>query len=106
MYAAHKYLIPFKSYRPRNTSIISLMLKTYNGKYMGDVLASTTRNVGATWIQFVPFVGPIKPYSGHQIIACRSTANGLIAKRMRPYCKLETEQMRCIIVRQSLWIFF
>ena len=55
-YAARKYLNPFKSYRQRNTSIISLMLKTYNGKYMGDVLASKTRNVCATRMQFGPLV--------------------------------------------------
>ena len=66
MYAERNYLNPFKSYKPRNTTIISLMLKTYNGKYMGDVLASTTRNVCATQMQFVPSVGPIRPYSGSQ----------------------------------------
>src|SRR5215472_6094143 len=43
--------------------------------------------------------------NGATAIACKSTRNGFTSKRMRPYCKLETEQERCIIVRQFLCIF-
>src|SRR5215469_2693230 len=49
---------------------------------------------------------PTGPIQGAKVIASRFTTNGFICKRMRLYYKLETEQMRCIIVRQSLWIFF
>src|SRR5215472_12747768 len=78
LYAVRKYLNPFKSHRPRNTSIITsippityvplypIMLKTYNGKYMRDVLASTTRKYWATRMQYGPIVCPIRPYSGSQ----------------------------------------
>src|SRR5215469_3341740 len=48
---------------------------------------------------------PSGPIQGAKVIACRSTTNGFMGKRMKPYCKLETEQVRCILVRQSLWMF-
>ena len=46
------------------------------------------------------------PIQGDKVIACRSTTNGFICKRMRLYRKLETVYMRCIIIRRSLWILF
>src|SRR5215469_4577128 len=49
---------------------------------------------------------PTGPIQGAKVIACKSTMNGFIGKILRPYCKLETEQMRCNIVRQSLSIFY
>src|SRR5215469_2329658 len=49
---------------------------------------------------------PSGPIQGAKVIACRFTTNGFIGKRMRPYCKLETEQERCTIVKQFLWIFY
>ena len=43
------------------------------------------------------------PIQGAKAIACLSTTNDLIGKRMRPYCKLETEQKHCtIIVRLTI----
>src|SRR5215469_6605962 len=45
------------------------------------------------------------PFQEAKAIACKSTTNGFTSKRMRPYCKLETEQERCTIVKQFLWIF-
>src|SRR5215469_5461507 len=49
---------------------------------------------------------PSGPIQGEKAIACRSTTNGFIRKRIFAYCKLEREQMRFIKVRQSFWMFY